>query len=338
MKDSAGPPARRRVFVAAAVGLLTIAGASAIAARSFASRLDRQVMSAAIRSQGRARPPAAPRLSARPLAARPRVGLQVGHWRMDELPDELHRLRANTGASLGPYREIDVNLAVARRAAEILNAEGVEVDLLPGTIPPDYLADAVVAIHADGAWRAGARGWKVTTAWRASEASRRLERAIALRYAEATGLPEDRAGITFGMKGYYAFSSHRFRHTVSPYTPAVIIETGFITDPRDREVLIGRTVDVAEGIASGVLTFLASHASLDWKKLVPRTYPPQQVGSAAAQIHAFPEPGAPVREVLAPGTPVVPVHRVGEWVEIIVRGNYRSFGWVREGQLAPIQA
>lgn len=336
MKGSTGPPARSRIFAAAAAVVLVVAGVSAIAARSFASRADRQVLRAALRSTGRLRPAAAPRLSSRPLSAPPRVGLQVGHWRMDELPEELYRLRENTGASAGPYREVDLNLAVARRAAEILEAEGVEVDLLPGAIPPDYLADAVVAIHADGAWRAGARGWKVSTAWRASEASRRLERAIALRYAEATGLPEDKVGITFGMKGYYAFSRQRFRHAVSPYTPAVIIETGFITDPRDREVLIGRTGDVARGIASGVLTFLASHASMDWKKLVPRIYPLQQVGVAAAEIYAYPGPEAPVREVLEPGTAVFPVHRQGGWVEIIVRGNFRSFGWVRESQLAPI--
>ncbi len=64
----------------------------------------------------------------------------------------------NTGTAWGSYREVDVNLAVATRAAEILRSKGVDVDLLPGTVPPDYLADAVVAIHADGAWRPGARG------------------------------------------------------------------------------------------------------------------------------------------------------------------------------------
>jgi len=255
---------------------------------------------------------------------------------MEELPPDLARLRGNTGAVAGAYREVDLNLEVARRAAEILRSEGVDVDLLPGTVPPDYLADAVVAIHADGAWRAGARGWKVSTAWRASEASRRLEHAIAVRYAAATGLPEDRVGITYGMKGYYAFSRQRYRYATSPFTPAVIIETGFITDPRDREVLVGRTADVAAGIASGVLAFLSGYASLDWKSLVPRTYPLQRIGQVAATVYAFPGADSPVRDMLEPGTQVFPVHRQGEWVEIIVRGNFRSFGWVRESQLALI--
>jgi N-acetylmuramoyl-L-alanine amidase len=294
---------------------------------------DRQVLEASMRR----RPyPGTPRITARPLGARPRVALQVGHWKMDELPPDLYRLRGNTGAAWGPYREVDLNLKIAELTAEILRAEGVEVEILPGAVPADYLADAFVAIHADGAWRPGARGWKTASAWRASEASRRLERSVADSYASTTGLPEDRAGITFGMKGYYAFSRHRYSHALSPFTPAIIIETGFITDARDREVLINRTSVVAWGIASGVLRFLGTHTALDWKKLVPRYYPFQRVGETSAQVYAFPNEHAPLREVLEPGTLVSPVHRVGEWVEIVVRGNYRVFGWVREDQLAPL--
>ncbi len=138
------------------------------------------------------------------------------------------------------------------------------------------------------------------------------------------------------MKGYYAFSRQRFRHAVSPFTPAVIIETGFLTDAADRSVLVDRTADVAQGIASGVLDFLSGYASLDWKSLVPRYYPLQQVGQAVTEVYAFPGSDAPVRDVLNPGTPVFPVSRQGDWVEIIVRGNFRSFGWVRESQLAPL--
>jgi hypothetical protein len=85
-----------------------------------------------------------------------------------------------------------------------------------------------------------------------------------------------------------------------------------------------------------VLRFLGTHTALDWKKLVPRYYPFQRVGETSAQVYAFPNEHAPLREVLEPGTLVSPVHRVGEWVEIVVRGNYRVFGWVREDQLAPL--
>src|SRR5688572_19538250 len=46
-----------------------------------------------------------------------RVGLQVGHWRAHELPEELARLRNSTGAVAGGYREYEVNLLVAQRAA-----------------------------------------------------------------------------------------------------------------------------------------------------------------------------------------------------------------------------
>jgi hypothetical protein len=328
-----------RLLVLISLGVLALACAAAFAANGHAreARLDRDVIRAASRSYGRTGAlERAPRLWNRPFAARPRVGLQVGHWRMEELPDELWRLRDNTGAQSGPYREVDANLAVAQRTAAILRAAGVEVDLLPGTIPPDYLADAVVAIHADGAWREGARGWKISTAWRASDASRLLERAIALYYPQVTGLPEDKVGITYGMKGYYAFSRGRFRHAVSPFTPAVILEMGFVTDSRDRAVIVDRPNEAAAGIAQGVLTFLSTHASLDWKKLVPRTYPLEQIGGVITEVYAYPEPDSPVRDVLVPGTQVFPVHKQSGWVEIIVRGNFRSFGWVRESQLAPM--
>ncbi len=327
---------RTALLLGAAAAALAAGSAFALGQRVRSSRIEEQMLHAAAYTSGRGRIARAPQLWTRPFSARPRVGLQVGHWRMDELPDELFRLRDNTGTAWGPYSEVEVNLAVAKRAAEILRSQGVDVDLLPGTVPPDYLADAVVAIHADGAWRPEARGWKVATAWRASEASRRLERAIAAAYPEATGLPEDKVGITYGMKGYYAFSRQRFRHAISPFTPAVIIETGFLTDAADRAVLVGRTGEVAAGIASGVMTYLASHASLDWKSLEPRYYPLQQVGQIAAEVYAFPGVDAPVRDVLNPGTQVFPVNRQGDWVEIIVRGNFRSFGWMRESQLAPI--
>ena len=41
-----------------------------------------------------------------------RVALQVGHLRIDELPDDQARLRGQTGGSGGGIREVDVNLAV----------------------------------------------------------------------------------------------------------------------------------------------------------------------------------------------------------------------------------
>lgn len=71
----------------------------------------------------------------------PRVGLQVGHWKNDEVPDELENLRRNTGASGGGKMEWEVNYALAIEIEKILENEGIEVDIIPTTVPPNYWAD-----------------------------------------------------------------------------------------------------------------------------------------------------------------------------------------------------
>ena len=56
-----------------------------------------------------------------------------------------------------------------------------------------------------------------------ADASRLLRDSISRTYAQASGLPEDRYGVSFNMRGYYGFSWYRFDHAVAPTTPAVII-------------------------------------------------------------------------------------------------------------------
>jgi hypothetical protein len=267
------------------------------------------------------------------LTGPPRVGVQAGHWRIGELPDELYRLRGSTGARWGQYREVDANLQIARRVVDQLRRAGVAAELLPATVPPGYVADAFVAIHADGASRSDVRGWKAATAWRASDASRQLLDALGSTYSRFTGLPEDRYGTTYNMRGYYAFSPHRFHHAVDPATPAVIIETGFVTVAEDREVLFGQPESVAMGISSGILRYLARRDRFDRTARQVKTYPAARVMTPDAVLSYHPREGDKVAARLAAGTLVRPVHRDGKWVEVIVWGNYRRFGWVRESDL-----
>jgi hypothetical protein len=138
-----------------------------------------------------------------------RVGIQAGHWQIAELPDEQARLRTDTGASYGNLQEVDVNLGIARRVVLYLSLAGVEVDLLPATVPQGYDADAFVAIHADGGGPRE-RGFKVSAPWRASPASRLLRNAIDRAYGELSTIPADRYGVTYNMRGYYGFSWYRF--------------------------------------------------------------------------------------------------------------------------------
>ncbi|HEY2596376.1 MAG TPA: hypothetical protein VGK33_20995, partial [Chloroflexota bacterium] len=88
-----------------------------------------------------------------------RVGLQAGHWMVDQVPPELHGLDA--GTSGGGKQEWQVNLDVAQRTGALLEASGIQVDVLPATVPPHYQANAFIAIHADGDTTGTDRGFKV---------------------------------------------------------------------------------------------------------------------------------------------------------------------------------
>jgi hypothetical protein len=99
-----------------------------------------------------------------PLSGK-RVGLQIGHWEAEQLPAEQAHLRDNPGAEDNGVSERDLNAALARLVADALTAQGARVDLLPATVPPGYVADAFVSIHADYASDRGMRGYKVGTPW-----------------------------------------------------------------------------------------------------------------------------------------------------------------------------
>ncbi len=188
-----------------------------------------------------------------------RVGLQVGHWASEQLPDEQERLRASGGgASGGGYSEVQINYDLAGRTAALLRERGVEVDILPATVPVDYQADAFVAIHADGDARGVLRGYKVARSLLSQipEWDDALVGWLYAEYGRATGLPRDDAHITRRMLYYYAFNNQRYYHAIHPGTPAAIIETGFVTSAADRALLVGAPDRAAAGLAAGILGFL----------------------------------------------------------------------------------
>lgn len=186
-----------------------------------------------------------------------RVGLQAGHWKNNELPDELARLCENGGGtSTGSVTEWEVNLRIAEETKLLLEKEGILVDLLPATIPPGYFADAVIAIHADGNVSPVASGFKVAAP--RSDYSGKAALLVTLlekHYSDVTRLPKD-PNITRNMTGYYAFSWRRFEHSTHPMAPAVILETGFLTNPSDARMLISNPQLPAIAIARTVTEFL----------------------------------------------------------------------------------
>ena len=186
-----------------------------------------------------------------------RVGLQAGHWLTNEAPYELRRL--SPGTSAGGWAEFEVNLLIARRVAAMLEAAGVQVDILPTTIPPRYRAHAFVSIHADGDTSGVLNGHKHARPGFSSipEADDEFLRIMYQEYGAATGMARDSdAHVSRRMTYYYAFNTRRYAHAIDLGTPALIAETGFLTNASDRILLTNRPDLPARGIANSVLRFL----------------------------------------------------------------------------------
>lgn len=227
-------------------------------------------------------PMPAPTTSARePEWRRPdgpvRIALQAGHWKANEAPDEQAQLRGN-GTRGGGHVEWEINLGIARRAADLLERLGYEVDVLPTTIPPAYWADVFISIHADGNANSTVNGYRAA-APRRDRTGRAHELAEILNssYGEATGLTYYPL-ITRRMRGYYAFNSRRYHHALHPMTVGVILETGFLTSPRDRRIIVNAQDRAARGIVDAVVRFAGSPA-------VERP-----LGTPASGTHSAPAP------------------------------------------------
>ena len=183
-----------------------------------------------------------------------RIALQVGHWRTDEAPRELSGLRRN-GASWNGLAEWEVNLEIARHAGAMLEELGYLVDILPAVVPPDYRAHLFIAIHADASNDPGATGYRVAAPSR--DATGRASDFVDLlnrKYGEVTGIRR-LPTVTRRMRNYYAFNFRRYEHALHPMTIAAIIETGFLTNAGDREVIVSQPERVARGIVEGIIAF-----------------------------------------------------------------------------------
>lgn len=262
------------------------------------------------------------------------VAIQAGHWKAAELPDELARLRTSAGARSHGVREVDVNLAVARALQSLIVSRGWRAILLPSTIPPGLRADAFVAIHADWGEQATNHGWKVSAPWRPSPASLSLAAALAASFSAQPGFDEDEAGVTVGMRGYYAFSYRRFVHAVSPFTPCTIVELGFLTNPQERELLEDRPRFWARILDRGIARFLSGFDRDRVADLRPMVLPRLQSGPAGAAVWAEPSAAGRAPWHLAAGVAVIPVDLRPGWFEVYLR-DHRTTGWIEATELRP---
>lgn len=185
-----------------------------------------------------------------------RIGLQIGHYKNSEVPEELENLRGNTGSHSGGVTEVEVNEMVVNEIAAILTKAGVVVDILPTTVPKNYWADVFVSIHADGNDDRRKSGFKIAGPWRDfTGKADALAQSIETAYAEATGLTIDE-NITRTMRGYYAFSWWRYEHAIHPMTVGLIVELGFLTNASDRDLMANTPEIPAGAIAETLLTHL----------------------------------------------------------------------------------
>lgn len=202
-------------------------------------------------------PPGSIRIRRPQMGAGPRrVGLQAGHWLTQQAPPELSRIITQTGTSWGGITEVSINLDMAQRVGGILTAHGIEVDILPTTIPQGYLADAFVSLHGDGDGRGVKSGFKAAHSTRRTPFEPRFMELLVNEYGHTTGLDYDQDGVTRNMLNYYAHAWSRVRYATSPFTPSVILEMGFVSHDWDRHLMVDRADLLSEGIARGILQFL----------------------------------------------------------------------------------
>ncbi len=191
------------------------------------------------------------------LKAARRVGIQVGHLDTTDVPKEYGtRIQFQTGAAYAGYNEVDLNADIADRVATLLKAQGVEVDVIPTTVPEGYVADAFVALHCDSDGVGELSGFKMAVSTRRTTYDAKLMSAIKDAYAKATGLAYDQEHVSRAMTNLYSFNWSRYQHATSPFTPSTIIELAFISNDDDRDLLVNKPGVVAAGVVSGILAFL----------------------------------------------------------------------------------
>lgn len=183
-----------------------------------------------------------------------KIAIQIGHYLESDPPKELTKI-SRTGAVLSSLKEVDINNLIAKEVKKILEGRGYNVELLPAVIPEAYYADAFVAIHANSTDE-NVSGFMISTPFvDYSGKAFKLKDALIEEYKKATGfnfIDE----FTSNMTHYYAFNWSRYKHSIHPKTPAVIIEMGNMRNQKDLLFLVLGYYKVAEGIANGIEKFI----------------------------------------------------------------------------------
>jgi N-acetylmuramoyl-L-alanine amidase len=170
-----------------------------------------------------------------------RIGIIAGHQGFD-----------SGSVCADGLTEVEVNTNIAQRVVAELRAQGINTDLLDefDSRLEGYSATAVISIHADSCTYINdlATGYKI--AGSSVTESSRLSICVEQAYQESTLLPYHENTITPHMTDYHVFRE------ISPGTPAIIIEVGFVY--LDRELLTVEAEKPVAGLINGTLCYLNS--------------------------------------------------------------------------------
>jgi len=177
-------------------------------------------------------------------------------------------------------------------------------------VPSGQRADAFISIHANFGNGSNREGWKLSPPFRASSASRflalSLEEAFldlsegnlqilkAMKDSSFPGYPLPSPTLpTVNMRGYFGFNFRRYRNSMSPYTPAVLIELGYLSHPKDRERLTRYPEMYAEAILAGFGRYFSTRRQMDEGFLTPLVFPWVSIGNTGGPVRLRPSPESP---------------------------------------------
>ncbi len=191
-----------------------------------------------------------------------KVGIQIGHWKAGEHP-EITALHTSTGGEANGISELEVNLAVGEIVKKQLESYGIEVDLLSATIPPSYKADLFISLHADSIDSSTQRRGYKSAYFEPlrNNLDKVLQKHIDEAFLANSKLPHDNTNISANMHKYYAFNHLRFQHVIAMSTPGLIVEMGYLSNPKD-VIFLKDSKRPATAISKGVISYLQNQGYL----------------------------------------------------------------------------
>ncbi|MFC2064329.1 N-acetylmuramoyl-L-alanine amidase [Chloroflexota bacterium] len=179
-----------------------------------------------------------------------RIGIISGHWGYD----------SGTVCPNG-VTEAEVNLQIATLVQQKLSSKKIyKVDILQEYDQRlnEYQGVLLISIHNDSCIISNefTTGFKIATNPQGNnpERNQRLLNCIFDRYMKETNLTYHPGSITPDMMDYHAFRE------IDADTTAVIIETGFMSNPVDYDLLTNHPDAVATGIVNGIMCYLNNEA------------------------------------------------------------------------------